>query len=74
LPLAIRAKLFDAECGPDDGAYTDVNDIIACYNYLNGLGGQTCAVPDNEVVIQMVSAGSGQVIGQGPYGASSSDW
>lgn len=72
--LINRAALFTPECGPSDEAYTDVNDIIACYNYLRILGTQTCGAPGDEAVIQMCRAGSGQVIGQSVNGNPSSSY
>ncbi|KAH8811185.1 hypothetical protein F5884DRAFT_876339 [Xylogone sp. PMI_703] len=67
-----RAPAFDPGCGPSDAAYTDVNDIIACFNYLNSLGHQNCAVPSGAGVVQMCRAGNGQILGQGLNGATSS--
>lgn len=61
--LSIRqAPVSIPECGPDEQAYTDVNDIIACYNYLNGLGTTQCSTPPGGSQ-QWCVLGSAQVTG-----------
>ncbi|UNI21109.1 hypothetical protein JDV02_007127 [Purpureocillium takamizusanense] len=62
--LAGRAPTFEPRCGPSDGAYANVNDIIACYHYLDRLGGQACGTGDNYAVVEFCRAGSGHIIGQ----------
>lgn len=72
-PLALNRRNGVPDCGPSDDAYTDVNDIIACYHYLNSLGHQNCAVP-NYGISQFCRAGSGQAIGQSLTGNPESSW
>src|SRR5690625_4266503 len=48
--LAGLAPRFEPRCGPSDAAYANINDIIACYHYLDRLGHQNCAVPGYGVV------------------------
>ncbi|GJN73239.1 hypothetical protein PLIIFM63780_007301 [Purpureocillium lilacinum] len=71
--LAVRAATFEPRCGPSEAAYVNVNDIIACYHYLDKLGHQNCATGANFAVSEFCHAGSGHVTGQAlnPRGASS---
>lgn len=64
--------MFDPRCGPSDYAYTNVNGIIACYNYLNGLGGRECRASGNPTT--MCTSGSAKVTGQALNGNSASSW
>jgi hypothetical protein len=48
-----------------------VNDIIACYHYLNSLGNTACVAGENTV---MCRAGQAQVIGSAINGGTSSYW
>ncbi len=43
-------KRFVGLCGPAEAAYTDVNDIIACYHYLANLGTTQCVATGNTVM------------------------
>jgi hypothetical protein len=64
-------KRWDPQCGPSESAYTNVNDIIACYHYLNSLGNTACVAGENTV---MCRAGQAQVIGSAINGGTSSYW
>jgi hypothetical protein len=55
---------FTPECGPAEEAYTDVNDLIACYNYLNSLGQTPCSIGNENSVTTFVSSGTGKATGQ----------
>ena len=66
------APAYQAGCGPDDASYTDVNDIIGCYNYLNNFGTIQCPVAAGEVVKLFCKIGQGQVSGIGSTAASAS--
>jgi len=66
--------LFQAGCGPSDAAYAPVNDIIACFHYLDALGTTACGVPANYGVIQMCRAGQGQILGQSVTGNAESSY
>lgn len=70
-----EAALFTLECGPEDAAYTNVNGLIACFNYLNALGTTSCGVPGyGNPVIQMCYSGDAQVIGQSITGDDESSY
>jgi hypothetical protein len=58
-------------CGPSNNAYTNVNDIIACYNYLRSLGKTACSSRDNQSWCIM---GQAEIVGSAPYGLTSSYW
>ena len=64
--MPARAKTltvrYDPTCGPSDEAYTDVNDIIACYNYLQSLGTTQCTYTSG-IAATMCTAGSARVDG-----------
>jgi hypothetical protein len=64
-------KRFTGKCGPAESAYTKVNDIIACFNYLNNLGTKSCVAGENTV---MCTAGSAHVYGSALNGGTSSYW
>lgn len=64
-------KRFTGRCGPAEAAYTNVNDIIACYNYLKNLGTQSCVANENTV---MCTAGQAHVYGSALNGRTSSYW
>ena len=68
----IMEKRYEPRCGPSDAAYANVNDLIACFNYLRNLGGTRCEAPANYGVVEMCYSGSGHVIGQSITGRSSS--
>jgi hypothetical protein len=51
------------QCGPNDAAYTNVNGIIACYNFLRNLGGQACGVPASEGGSEFCRAGDAKIVG-----------
>lgn len=47
-PPAATLHARSGSCGAEPGhSYTNVNDIIACFHYLNGLGGTRCTAPGN---------------------------
>ncbi|KFX86890.1 hypothetical protein V495_05253 [Pseudogymnoascus sp. VKM F-4514 (FW-929)] len=60
---SIEAR-FEPKCGPSEAAYTNVNDVIACYNYLKKLGTKKCSVPDNFGIAHFCTAGNAEVTGQ----------
>lgn len=64
-------KRFTGRCGPAEAAYTNVNDIIACFNYLKNLGTQSCVANENTV---MCTAGQAHVYGSALNGRTSSYW
>ncbi|KAH8892415.1 hypothetical protein GQ53DRAFT_646571 [Thozetella sp. PMI_491] len=70
-PLLPRAAGFDRKCGPEDRAYTNVQDIIACFNYLKNLGGVNCGV-GQYAVTEMCRAGQAHVTGESISGRSES--
>ncbi|KAF2014366.1 hypothetical protein BU24DRAFT_463162 [Aaosphaeria arxii CBS 175.79] len=55
------STLTDPYCGPDF-AYIPVNDAIACFHYLDGLGEQFCGVPDTQRSSVFCTAGRGSRI------------
>ncbi|CEJ82905.1 hypothetical protein VHEMI02946 [[Torrubiella] hemipterigena] len=55
-------------CGPTDSAYANVNDVIACYHYLNNLGDQACHVPGDFHTVIFCVAGGAAIGGQGLRG------
>ncbi|KAK3299464.1 uncharacterized protein B0H64DRAFT_100563 [Chaetomium fimeti] len=63
-------KRFDAKCGPAENAYTNVNDIIACYHYLNNLGTTMCVGSSANNVF--CTAGLAHVTGSTPFGPTQS--
>jgi hypothetical protein len=64
-------KRFTPRCGPAEAAYTNVNDIIACYNYLKNLGTKSCVANENTV---MCTAGKAHIYGSATNGRTSSYW
>ncbi|KFY54221.1 hypothetical protein V496_07324 [Pseudogymnoascus sp. VKM F-4515 (FW-2607)] len=69
---SIQAR-FEPKCGPSDSAYVNVNEIIACYNYLKKLGNQNCVAPSGLDIAHFCYAGAAEVSGQSinPNGSSS---
>ena len=69
---SIKAR-FEPRCGPTDYAYVNVNDVIACYNYLKKLGNQNCVAPSGLGIAHFCYAGKAEVTGQSlePRGSSS---
>ncbi|CEJ82904.1 hypothetical protein VHEMI02945 [[Torrubiella] hemipterigena] len=51
-------------CGPVEDAYTNVNDAIACFHYLDSLGDQDCFVRGGAAISQFCKAGDAQITGQ----------
>lgn len=70
----IKGRSAVEQCGPTDAAYTDVNDIIACYHYLAAIGGQVLTASGGGSLTVFVSTGSGGVAGdpqtEGPASAT----
>ncbi|KAL2136126.1 hypothetical protein VTI74DRAFT_5349 [Chaetomium olivicolor] len=62
-------KRFTGRCGPAEAAYTNVNDIIACFHYLQNLGTQACVAGENTV---MCTAGQAHIYGSALNGGTSS--
>lgn len=69
---SIQAR-FEPKCGPTDYAYTNVDGVIACYNYLKALGNQNCVAPSGLGIAHFCYAGAAEVSGQSfnPSGSSS---
>ncbi|OAQ64491.1 hypothetical protein VFPPC_05757 [Pochonia chlamydosporia 170] len=65
---------FDPRCGPAEAAYVNVNDIIACFHYLDRLGHQDCVAPPNLGIVRFCTAGNGVVSGQALDSRGSSSW
>lgn len=66
---------FEPKCGPTNSAYVNVNDVIACYNYLKKLGNQKCVAPPNLGIVKFCRAGAAAVSGQAiRSGGSTSSW
>ncbi|KAM3513460.1 hypothetical protein MY11210_002848 [Beauveria gryllotalpidicola] len=57
------APMFTAVCAADSRAYTDVNDLMACENYLNSIGSQDCTVPGDFKKIWYCRAGNAEING-----------
>ncbi|KAF2023234.1 hypothetical protein EK21DRAFT_95076 [Setomelanomma holmii] len=67
--------MFDARCGPSDGAYTNVNGIIACYNYLRNLGTTNCGVKGpGAPVTEFCRSGDAHATGQSITGNDESSY
>ncbi|KAK4245961.1 hypothetical protein C7999DRAFT_42573 [Corynascus novoguineensis] len=62
-------KRFDGNCGPAEDAYTNVDDIIACYHYLNKLGNKMCTTDYSTIICK---AGKAHVRGSALHGSTSS--
>jgi len=62
--LTMRAAAYTGRCGPADAAYTNVNDIIACYNYLRSLGTRKCVTTNGINGNQMCVSGQAQIVGE----------
>lgn len=71
--MTIESANFDSRCGPADAAYTNVNGIIACYNYLKGLGTTRCGVGGNGVT-EFCRSGDAHAIGQSLTGHDESSY
>jgi hypothetical protein len=61
-------------CGPEDGAYTSVLDIIACFNYLRNLGETPCEFDNREVRTLCSHGSNGVVVGIGTTGQHESSY
>lgn len=66
--------LFDPRCGPDEPAYTNVNGVIACYQYLRNLGTTRCGVPGSGRVTEFCRSGDAHAIGQTLTGRDESSY
>ncbi|KAF1935655.1 hypothetical protein EJ02DRAFT_415413 [Clathrospora elynae] len=63
--ISIESAQFDSRCGPSDGAYTNVNGVIACYNYLRNLGTTRCGVVGRGIpVTEFCRSGDAHATGQ----------
>ncbi|KAF1841381.1 uncharacterized protein K460DRAFT_397621 [Cucurbitaria berberidis CBS 394.84] len=67
VPSDEMSILVDPRCSNN---YGNVNNAIACYNYLRSLGQRQCGVPDSQRSIIMCSTGNVRIEGHG-IGASS---
>ena len=64
--------MFDPGCGPSEAAYTNVNGVIACYQYLKNLGTTRCAVGGG--VTEFCRSGDAHAIGQSVTGRDESSY
>lgn len=64
-------KRFGSSCGPAEDAYTNVDDVIACYHYLNKLGNIMCTTDYRTI---MCKAGKAHIRGNALHGSTSSYW
>ncbi|KAF1359159.1 hypothetical protein EJ07DRAFT_91482, partial [Lizonia empirigonia] len=71
---AEMSVMFDSRCGPSDSAYTNVNGLIACYNYLNNLDTTNCGVPGSAQVIEFCRSGDAHATGQSITGNAESSY
>lgn len=73
--LLARAQTLDkryiGKCGPSNNAYTSVNSIIACYQYLNKLGNQKCGTSENTI---LCTAGQAHIYGSALNKHTTSYW
>lgn len=68
-------KRFDNFCGGGRGFTANVDDVIACFNYLERLGHTDCGVPAGNNGVEFCFAGTAGINGvsfNGP--ATSSYW
>jgi hypothetical protein len=70
--FSIESANFNQVCGPSDDAYTSVQSLIACYNYLNGLGTTNCGIGGG--ITEFCRSGSGHATGQSIRGSSESSY
>ncbi|KAL2193941.1 hypothetical protein P885DRAFT_80722 [Corynascus similis CBS 632.67] len=64
-------KRFDGKCGPGEAPYNNVDDIIACYHYLNKLDNKMCSASYHTVLCK---AGKSQVFGTALHVRSTSSY
>lgn len=55
-------------CGPHDNEYANVNDIIACFQYLLNLGSKPCKSTRNLDGNRLCQAGGAQIFVWSLYG------
>ena len=67
-------KRFNNFCGGGRGATANVDDVIACFNYLQKLGHTACRVPAGHDQIEMCQAGTARVNGVSNDGRSQSSY
>lgn len=66
---------FNAFCGGGRGAWAPVNEVIACFNYLENLGHTACRVPRGRDGVDFCHAGPAVIHGVSTTGnAESSYW
>ncbi|KFY31695.1 hypothetical protein V493_00875 [Pseudogymnoascus sp. VKM F-4281 (FW-2241)] len=70
---SIEAR-FEPRCGPVESAYTNVNDVIACYNYLKKLGNKNCVAPEHLGIVRFCGAGAAVISGQSLDSSGSSSY
>ncbi|KAL2143329.1 hypothetical protein VTI28DRAFT_10572 [Corynascus sepedonium] len=63
----LLGQRFEGFCGPDDSAYTNVHDLIACFNYLRSLGITSCVAVEDTA---MCTAGDTTVYGSALRGTA----
>ncbi|MCJ1482551.1 hypothetical protein MMC06_002717 [Schaereria dolodes] len=63
-----RDKLFDPYCGGGNDATANVNDVIACFNYLQSIGGISCGIAGDGNQHHMCEAGTAIIAGVSVFG------
>lgn len=58
-----RNELFDPFCGGGAGDTANVDDLIACFNYLQSIRGYECWIPADHDQHAMCTCGSAKVSG-----------
>lgn len=58
-----RNELFNPFCGGGAGDTANVDDLIACFNYLQSIRGYECWIPDDHDQHAMCTCGSAKVVG-----------
>ncbi|KAM3482145.1 hypothetical protein MY5147_000264 [Beauveria neobassiana] len=67
---ASLAPMFTPICATDSGAYTDVNNLMACERYLARIGANECTVPSGFRKVRYCFAGDADVNGLSITGKS----
>ncbi|KAM3523501.1 hypothetical protein MY4038_008164 [Beauveria bassiana] len=67
---ASLAPMFTPICATDSGAYTDVNNLMACERYLARIGSNDCTVPSGFKTVRYCFAGDADVNGLSTTGKS----
>ncbi|KAJ6785765.1 hypothetical protein PWT90_06610 [Aphanocladium album] len=59
-------KRWTNTCAISNAAYTNVDDLWGCYNYLNSLGTTRCGINEGQENIRMCEHGDAHVSGSNP--------